>query len=158
MSRCRLMALALGLLVVNLALCGDAADKEAEKLQGTWFAEKTVVGGKEQDKDAETVLVMRGETVSWTYTRRMGDRAKSSSISFTFKLDPKAKPPQIDLMATEGTFAGKVFPSIYSLEGDTLKICRSQPGTKRPTEFVSKQGSDHWLLVLKKKPAPDEKK
>ena len=152
MSRCRLMALALGLLVVNLALCGDAADKEAEKLQGTWLAEK------EQDKDAETVLAMRGETVSWTYTRRMGDRAKSSSISFTFKLDPKAKPLQIDLMATEGTFAGKVFPSIYSIEGDILKICRSQPGTKRPTEFVSKQGSDHWLLVLKKKPAPDEKK
>jgi len=138
------MVLVLG----NIAFCDEAAKKAADALQGTWTTEKTIISGKELGTNEETVLVFEGEAVSWTGITRVGNSAKKSTIRFTFKLDPTKEPAAIDLIATEGFFKGKVFPSIYSLDGDTLKICRSQPETKRPTAFVSKEGSGHWLLTL----------
>jgi len=145
-----LVALAAGLLLAADSPKDDPAKKEAEGLQGKWVAEKTVISGKESGKNDQTTLVVEGESVSWKYTLLMGDTAKSSTIQFTFKLDPKKKPAEIDLIPTEGPFKGKAFPSIYLLDGDTLKLCRSQPGQPRPTEFASKEGSDHYLLILKR--------
>jgi hypothetical protein len=39
---------------------------------------------------------------------------------------------------------------IYLLEGDTLKICASEAGQARPTEFTSPKGSRLTLFVLKR--------
>src|SRR5262249_33947960 len=44
---------------------------------------------------------------------------------------------------------------IYSLEGNTLKICCVSPysgGKERPTELATKPGSGHLLLVFKRQP------
>jgi uncharacterized protein (TIGR03067 family) len=129
---------------------GGTADKEEKGLQGRWVAEKNVDRGKEAEKDEETTLVIDEKCVSWTYVKKMGNASKESTITFTYKLDSSKKPAEIDLTATEGSLEGKVFPSIYKLNGDTLEICRSQPDQKRPTEFTSKKETDHVLLVLKR--------
>jgi RNA polymerase sigma factor (sigma-70 family) len=45
-------------------------------------------------------------------------------------------------------------PGIYSLEGDTLRICVNATGTTRPTAFASEEGEDVWLWELKRAVAP----
>jgi hypothetical protein len=39
---------------------------------------------------------------------------------------------------------------IYALDGDSLKICVSQPKADRPTEFATKKGSNSSLVILKR--------
>jgi len=39
--------------------------------------------------------------------------------------------------------------AIYSIEGDTLKVCWTRRGTLRPTEFTTKKGDGRTLFTLK---------
>ena len=133
----------------------EAAEKEEAGLQGRWITEKFVWSGRESGQDEEMGLAIDDKSVSWSYVKRMGNEATSSTITFTYKLDPSKLDPskklaEIDLIPTEGDFKGKVFPSIYHLDGDNLKICRAQPGQRRPRGFSSKKGSDDILLILKR--------
>jgi uncharacterized protein (TIGR03067 family) len=128
----------------------EQVDKEENGIEGRWLAEKVVSSGVERWMDDETLLVIDEESISWTFTKRNGDTAKSSTVNFTYKLDPSKKPAEIDLSPTAGEIKGKVFPGIYELDGDSLKLCRNQPGQKRPNEFVSNKGSDEVLLILKR--------
>jgi hypothetical protein len=44
---------------------------------------------------------------------------------------------------------------VYSVEGDTLRICVNATGSSRPTAFASKKGDDvFWLWELKRAVAP----
>ena len=40
--------------------------------------------------------------------------------------------------------------AIYELEGNILRVCWSPLGKERPTEFASKPGTGHALVVLKR--------
>jgi hypothetical protein len=42
-------------------------------------------------------------------------------------------------------------PAIYEISGDTFKACYALRGASRPTEFKSAEGSDHVLVVYKRK-------
>jgi uncharacterized protein (TIGR03067 family) len=138
----------------------QAARKDVQRLQGRWVAES--VGGKKLPKGHQVQILFEGEKVVWTNLQEqdLGNGKIGGSaghVTFTFKVDPKKQPAGMDFTATEGTFQGRVFPSIYALVGETLTICRSQPGTDRPTDFTTKEGSDHYLLILKRSAAVDEK-
>ena len=63
----------------------------------------------------------------------------------TFTLDSTKKPKAIDV-----DMDGTPGVGIYSLEGDTLKICHSEGKDARPTEFATKEGTKNSLLVLKR--------
>jgi uncharacterized protein (TIGR03067 family) len=61
---------------------------------------------------------------------------------------PSQKPKQIDLLFGDG----KTAKGVYHLEGDTLKLCaEKETDCERPTEFSTKHGTTHFLVVLKKK-------
>ena|ERR1700722_13317304 len=143
----------LGMLLVGDSPMGKAADADGKGIKGRWVADQSITCGRKAGKNEETTLVIDGGTVAWTYTKKEGNTATQSTITFTYKLDPTKKPAEIDLMPTSGTFEGKVFSSSYKLDdidGNTLEICRNQPDLKRPTEFVSKEGTEHRLLILKR--------
>jgi uncharacterized protein (TIGR03067 family) len=68
-------------------------------------------------------------------------------FEMTYKLDSAAKPKAIDL----DNGGGKTWDCVYSLDGDTLKICAPMmPGGNRPGEVATKDGSNTRLLVLKR--------
>src|SRR5438309_105937 len=143
------MAVAVGALLAGYLPAGGADDKEAKGLKGRWVSEKFVWAGRESEEGERMILVIGDDSISWQYVKEAGNTAKSSANTYTYKLDASKKPAGIDLTITDGSLKGQTFPGIYQFDGDTLKLCRAQPGQKRPTEFASKKGSDTIFLILK---------
>jgi uncharacterized protein (TIGR03067 family) len=120
-----------------------AVRKELEQLQGTWQMVSHEVDGKPDEALRGAVRVVEGDK----FTIKMGDKTLRAG---TMKLDPTKKPMWIDITFAEGPEKGKVRRGIYVLEGDTQKICYGDLDKERPTEFVSKPGTGHRLVVFKR--------
>jgi uncharacterized protein (TIGR03067 family) len=144
------MVVAIGALLAGYLLADGTDDKEAKRLKGRWISEKFVWAGRESEEGETMILDIEDDSVSWQYLKKTGNKGGSSANTYTYKLEAAKKPAELDLTITDGVLKGKTYPSIYQLDGDTLKLCRNQPGQKRPTEFASKKGSDTIFLVLKR--------
>ncbi len=119
-----------------------AAKKESEKLVGTWKVTKAEHDGQ-PDKalmNAVTTFAADGK-----FTAKFADGMAGDG---TYKLDPSKKPKAIEIMMNFGANKGKSHEGIYALEGETLKICSSDPGKPRPKEFATKADSGQMLFVL----------
>jgi uncharacterized protein (TIGR03067 family) len=142
------------ILTAGLLLAADepktpTAEQEAKKLEGTWKVVSSERDGKpdEAAKNAVTTFQAGGKlTVKY---------ADGSGGNGTYTLDPSKDPKAIDLVIDFGAHKGMTFPGIYLLEGDTLKVCRAEPGKDRPTEFATKADSGLMSFVLQReKPVP----
>jgi uncharacterized protein (TIGR03067 family) len=71
-------------------------------------------------------------------------------VKGTHKLDPAKDPKQIDAVRTEGANAGETLKGIYTLDGDTYKVCFAAAGKDRPTAFSTTSGGGHRLIVMKR--------
>jgi uncharacterized protein (TIGR03067 family) len=132
-------------LVLTLAVSFLAAPvpkdeaKDAQAIQGTWVVVSAESNGKPMDDIKGEKLILKDGKVTMT--------TKNKEEKGTYKIDPMKKPKTIDL-----TEEGKTEPSpgIYTLEGDTLKLCVSSKPGARPTEFSGK-AENHLLIVLKRR-------
>ena len=82
------------------------------------------------------------ENKGWIWEFRKGEKLLTSypdgkKDSSRYELNPKANPPQIDIITIDGTALG-----IYRLKGDRLEICWACPGAERPTKFAPGTGED----------------
>jgi uncharacterized protein (TIGR03067 family) len=123
----------------------DDVKKAKEKLHATWaFVSAEVNGQKAPEGDIKDFkLIVAGDQFTFKIN---GD------IKATLKtVDPATNPTIIDLEFTEGPIKGAL-EGIYQVEGDTLKLCVCLlPGAKqRPGEFATKEGSNLFLVVLKR--------
>jgi uncharacterized protein (TIGR03067 family) len=118
----------------------DANAKDVEKMQGDWAVVSVVRDGvKEDDDNAQSLFrTVKGNQ----YTVFLFDKAVGNG---TFKIDATKKPKTID--SFPASLAGKALLGIYEIEGDTIKTCYAPAGKDRPTEFSSKKGSEHTLMV-----------
>jgi uncharacterized protein (TIGR03067 family) len=121
----------------------DAVKKELNKLQGTWQMVSHEVDGKPDTALKGAMRFVEGDK----FTIKKDDKVMRAA---TMKLDPTKKPKWIDITFTDGPEKGKTRLGIYALEGDTQKICYGDLDKERPTEFVSKPGTGHRLVVFKK--------
>jgi uncharacterized protein (TIGR03067 family) len=139
----------LGVLLIAVALgaarAGGDADKELEKLAGTWAATAAEdYGEKIPEEQAKTLrLVLSGNE----FTASDGETAVMSG---TFTVDPGKKPKTIDLKSTSGRHKGKTLEGVYELDGDALKICFVEPGGKRPKEVASTLDNAAFLMSCKR--------
>ena len=120
----------------------DGAKKEREKLAGTW---KVTSAERDGRPDKVSQNAMTTYTADGKFKVKFADDTTGAG---TYKLDPTKEPKAIDYTMNYGPNKDKPHEGIYALEGDTLKICRSDPGKPRPTEFATKADSGQMLFVL----------
>jgi uncharacterized protein (TIGR03067 family) len=122
----------------------EAVKKEIAKLQGTWSVVSAEWDGNKapEAKIKMVKIVFQQDKI----IRHQGDKTVETE---DYKVDPSKNPKSIDVTYLEGERKGESSQGIYSLDGDTLKICMSY-STNRPTEFETRADSKRHLLVLKR--------
>jgi uncharacterized protein (TIGR03067 family) len=157
MKRHTLLVLAAGLLIAADGAKNDAVKKERKTLDGTWVVESIVRDPRERGPGEGKGIrcVIAGEKVVATFP----GEDKPAPGGLLIRIDPTKKPKTLDLWADESSFGKSVEATlkeppvlaIYELEGDTLRVCWAPlEKRERPTEFASKPGSGHSLIVLKR--------
>jgi uncharacterized protein (TIGR03067 family) len=122
------------------------AEEASKLLQGAWTATQAQRDGKA----AEDVV---GHRLSFTGNRfQIQSKDGKPLYAGTIRVDPRAKPAAIDFDHTEGDLKGKAWKGIYTLDGNTLKICDNAPNLAkaRPTTFEAKRGSGYVLVTFKR--------
>lgn len=136
---------------VTAARAADPPGKAAKggdraKLIGKWQAVSGERAGKPMTaKECKAFhIVIDKEYLTFVFSDT------SFSRRHTYEIDSKADPKAIDLQTvdTRAPFDSK---GIYSLDGDTLKVCVGRIRGKRPAEFATKgDGPGSSLYVLKR--------
>jgi uncharacterized protein (TIGR03067 family) len=127
----------------SLAAWGEDA-KDCDTIEGTWLPSTAELGGKMfPDEVRKTIkLVVKDDK----YTATVGKSVDQG----TLKLNPSAKPKEIDITGTDGPNKGKKILAIYERDGDTLRICYDLSGKSRPTEFKTKEATQLFLVTYKR--------
>lgn len=141
----RLMLAAFVVFVIPTAAPARAAEADdAKAMEGTWeFVSGEVGGRKLPDEVLKTMTLVLKDG---KYTTRSPGPDDTGTVTIDAGKEPKA----MDVKGVEGPNKGKTFPSIYALDGDSLKICYDLSGKARPTEFKSAPGSKLFLAVYKR--------
>ena len=132
-------------LVLSFALAARSGDaKDDDTLQGTWLPSTAEFGGKMfPDEIRKTIkLVIKDDK----YTVTVGKDVDQGTV----KLNPAAKPKEIDITGTDGPNKGKTFLAIYERDGDTLRVCYDLSGKSRPTKFETREGAPLFLVTWKR--------
>jgi uncharacterized protein (TIGR03067 family) len=123
-----------------------ADDKEdMDRFEGEWSGVSLVLNGqalpadfvksfKRVVKGNETTVLNGGQVI----------------LKATYTVDASKSPRSIDYQITQGPDKGKMQLGIYEFEGEMVRVCLSQPGSDRPTEFASKAGDGRTFGVWKK--------
>jgi uncharacterized protein (TIGR03067 family) len=132
-------------LLPALFLFGGGAADDVRKLQGSWQVLAAEDDGEVVPEDDLKALrvVFTGDSVEVQEGRK-------AQKKFTFKLDPKKSPKAIDFTYSDGPKKGMTDRGIYLLEADHLKLCIRTKDGDRPTTFASKEGSQVFLIVLRR--------
>jgi len=139
----RFRSLAVFALMVCPLAVWAADPKDNDSIQGTWLPSAAELGGKMFPEDLRKSMKLVVKDGDYTVTVEKG------TDKGTVKLNPKAKPKEIDITGTDGPNKGKTFLAIYERDGDTLRICYDLSGKSRPTEFKSTEGTQLFLVTYK---------
>jgi uncharacterized protein (TIGR03067 family) len=121
---------------------------DAENIQGDWKVDSFVHDGREP-AGAEADR-FKNATVKITADKIIATVGGEDRVA-TYTIDATAKPKRLDITHKLPGGGEEIARNIYKLEGDTLTFCGNRkPGTDRPEDFESKEGSDIILMVLKR--------
>jgi uncharacterized protein (TIGR03067 family) len=122
----------------------EAVQQEVKKLQGTWKVVGFEVAGKDQIAKGPKQIVIKG------------DELQGLAPNVKFRIDPSKKPRALDLI--DKGDSKKVFPLIYELKDDELRIAfslvRAGAGEapKRPDSFQTKDKPLALITAKREKP------
>ncbi len=148
-----LLTVTVGLLMAADNPKEEAAKKEREILQGTWKLVSAEWDGKPDDlrfTENTTLRISKDGKCTLKLPWPQG------VFEGTYLLDPTQKPKTVDYNFKSIPVKGKPLAElgIYSLEGDTLKICKSVTGKERPKEFATKPDDGRSLYVFQRELPP----
>lgn len=129
--------------VLMVSMSIGFAEKEIDKLQGTWQVQKLVSKGKEVDAEKAKNLTF---VIEGTKINRFVNGVDSKDPANLLVVQPK-KGPAIFSLST-GKKDDPPMLGIWELDGDNLKWCFSPK--RRPTSFESPEGSDITFMILKR--------
>jgi uncharacterized protein (TIGR03067 family) len=134
--------------IASLSFTSFAADDSADTktLQGSWTPVKAELGGQPMPPDVlkKITLTLTNQNYEVTITGEQSDFG-------TWSIDTSSKPKGITIVGTKGPNAGKTFPCIYEIKGNTLRICYDLSGAKQPTEFKTATGTKLYLVTYNRK-------
>jgi uncharacterized protein (TIGR03067 family) len=143
--RCAVSGVLSALMSVVLIFGADASTRDAARLEGAWrFDSIEVDGAKRPAPPFETSKVLILKDGRFVIVQG------NTFTHGTMQLDATKSPKQYDSTLTTGPAKGMTFKCIYSLEGDTYKLCGPYAGGDRPSEFVTKPGGGLVMQVLKR--------
>jgi uncharacterized protein (TIGR03067 family) len=123
-------------------------EEPAAGLSGTWKVVSIERNGKEIGED------FKGAKWVFTETTLAARFPGEGEAKFALKAAKADKAGSIDLEVVESPRDGgprkRVYAGIYSVEGDTLKLCYTAAGKERPKEFTTKADSGDTLAVLRR--------
>ena len=114
----------------------DDGKSDHKLIQGKWERVSQHFNGTKQ-KPRKVVLHFSKDEATSDFGAR----------KFTYKLDSTKTPKHMD-RSYERNGAKETRKYIYSLEGDTLKICRNRLKDVRPTKFEAKEGDGQAITVF----------
>jgi uncharacterized protein (TIGR03067 family) len=123
----------------------QAIKKDREEYEGTWRVVSLEMDGKKAEEEFTRKVRVQNRADTWIVQVEGKEAGRGTST-----IDPTENPKTIDFTPTEGSHKGKLFLGIYALEGDSRKLCFAQPGKDRPTEFASKPGGQHCLVIFER--------
>src|SRR4051812_33629827 len=103
--------------------------EELKKLQGSWQVEMLEAEGSPAPAELVTNVFITIKDDEFEVFN-MGTEAAG-----TFALDSTTQPRHIDIHCEAGPDRGKNWPGIYDVNGDTMRVCYSRLGKKRPATF-----------------------
>ncbi len=124
----------------------QAARDDLKQLQGTWQCV-----AMEREGDPVLAEDLKGSTATYEDDRitltRDGEVFRRGIVT----LDPSKSPKRVNTWDLNGPYEDQTVPGIYEVDGDTLKLCFSRPGSERPAAFTTKEGSGSLSVVYKRK-------
>jgi uncharacterized protein (TIGR03067 family) len=126
---------------------GDPTRSDLDRLQGTW-----VLVAMQREGEEVPAEDLKGSTAVYEGNHiilRDGDRVRRRGL---VTLDPSRKPKAINTWDQDGPYEDQTVPGIYELDGDTLRLCFSRPGSERPKEFNTRTRPGVLFCVYKRKP------
>ncbi len=123
--------------------CGTGKH-ENRKLDGTWVVESVLRDPREKNSEEGKGIrcVIEGTKV---VAKLPGEGNPAGTL--IIKIDAREKLKTMDIRSEREK---DTILAIYELEGNILRVCWSPLGKERPTEFASKPGTGHALVVLKR--------
>ncbi|MGH7973426.1 MAG: TIGR03067 domain-containing protein, partial [Limisphaerales bacterium] len=104
----------------------DSADTKA--LDGSWVPVTAELGGAPMREKIVKAILLKIHKGEYEVTIEGGpgvDRGRCA-------VDTASNPKAMKITGVAGPNAGKTFPAIYEVDGDTLRICDDLSGAKRP--------------------------
>jgi uncharacterized protein (TIGR03067 family) len=113
-------------------------------IDGSWTPASAQMGGQ---PFPESVLKTMSLTVAdGQYVVSVGGQLDKGTVT----LDTTTSPMGMTVTGVEGPNAGRTYPAIFALSGDTLRICYDLSGQARPTAFASAAGTMHFLAEYRR--------
>jgi len=117
-----------------------ASAKDLKKMQGTWQVAGVEVGGEAASPETVTNITVEIKERQFEVFN-LG--VKTAGM---IALDSSKSPAQIEIHPEVGPDAGQVWPGIYTIENDSMKVCYSRNGKQRPTAL--KTGEDMNMVLI----------
>jgi uncharacterized protein (TIGR03067 family) len=124
---------------------GDAS-ADGKALQGSWVPTKAELGGNPMPEAVVKKIMLKIHNNDYEVTIE-GEGKDSGTVS----LDVDSNPKGMKITGVKGPNAGKTYPAIYELHGDTLRICYDLSGAQRPKEFKTVKGTQLYLVTYSRR-------
>ena len=142
----------LALLLASFVAFAARATDDLKAMSGTWKPTQAELAGQPMPPPVLKSITLKIDGLGYEVIV-MTEKGPSPDRG-TIKLDQAATPKGMTVTGVEGPNAGKTFPAVYELAGDTLRICYDLSGAKRPTEFKTAPGTLLYLVTYQRVKSP----